>query len=148
MYEKDFVAAIKNDLRWDYFIEGVEQKHSRGFPDLMLIDLKIHNIHLIEVKVADKGFYDCRPDTRVLIKSLKPHQINWLESRCKIGGVIRPGIGMLLSMWPAIFYIRGDRVARWRCDTKDAPTFGEVCELASGEWFKKIDGDELRSILQ
>jgi hypothetical protein len=131
--EAAFVTQIRRELAGEFWIESVEQRHSRGFPDLVLIDLMDPiSYALTEVKVADSNFYDLDElgDKPITIKSLKPHQINWLESRCKVGGHIRPGIGMLLLVAPMIFYVRGDKVARWR--KKPAPNYLELHDI--GTW--------------
>ena len=143
--EDAFVDQIERDLAGEFWIEHVEQRYSRGFPDLVLIDLKSAiSYALIEVKVADRGFYNLgeHGEKPITIKSLKPHQINWLESRCVVGGRVRPGIGMLLLIDPMIFYIRGDLVARWR--DKPAPSYEEVCKISSLKASNRIVPTELR----
>ena len=146
--EANFVMKIHRDLFAEFVIDKVEQKHSRGFPDLVMFDVKSPQVALVEVKVAEQHFYECKPDTRITIPSMKPHQINWLESHCVMGGIIkRNNVGMLLWIEPWIVYIRGDYCAKWRGPKRNHPTFQEVDLMSSGNWFMGINPDGFREAI-
>lgn len=142
--ENTFEEKLRRDVADDFWIENVEQRHRRGYPDINMLDLKSDDIALVELKVTYKSSHEYKLNDKVVIKSLKSHQINWLESRATVGGRDRRNVGMLLFIDPLTFYIKGKDVTMWRDNT---PTMHDILTVAGLCFYERIQGDSLRAYM-
>ena len=141
--EEAFDEQVQRDLHGEFFIEHTELRYGRGYPDTNMFDARSDNIALVELKVTNP-FARYTAHQPVSIKSLKPHQINWLESRACIGGRNRRNVGMLLRIAPFIVYVTGNNMKAWR---GKPPSMIQIFELARTIFYIEIDPEVFRARL-
>lgn len=139
--EDSFKAQTVRDLTDEFYLENVEQRHTRGFPDTVLMCLRTSAIGLVEFKVVDREFKDYSAGQGIVVKSLKPHQINWLETRGRMGGHNRNNVGMLLEVKPFIFYVCGYDMGHFRDRN---PTMAGLFQVSHAIFYNTINPDRLR----